>query len=979
MGVVILPFFDTSTVSAAIPAGYEKISDVVRYGSVGVSDPDGTDYIPLKKLAYATVTVPKKNNVAATSVVILDNDGKTIKTLTKVTDTSWQVGDITGTKVELKGADKSGEKQYFAWFRVPSGKFWAHDYDGKRYYVKSNNDAFPPASGDWTYSAAGVDPNGITSWNSTPSGGSNKVYVGRSLTIKDPLTEPLVSTSIPGKQFKLTQVESVEVDKDSLKYNRCEPSCMQTAKVDQSATKNVRVDDSNKASIPVTFEWMGTFDGNPPYEIKADDNNGRVVWWYNSWFIDIKATTYSYPKMAVYAKYDGTPPVQPDPGGSGGGGTVVFDPNDTKDKEGSIVRGWARRDFTVNASVENYQKAEQTTPVSWTKEVPCTPGPTGCTPNPPETGTASYYCWRDKEDTIQITGSFTGSNSVQINREGFQHKLYGKVDWQPYQWRWDSAPPSGATYSMPTCSLNPAPITGESEFYNLDKTSPVHTIGKTSQGWTNQPIVFDLNYSDNLSGFWGSGWDLKNISYYSPLGEDSYTLPDAETTPLNYSKTFTINQQGVYTLTTKLGDYAGWPEVQPGGPQTRFFSDYRYDAIPPYDTRYMTGTGGVNKNGTFDYIADYNNTVRISVGDELSGVVKTEFSWSKRPDRSEPSVNDWGGGWNDIPLTNPDYATGPNQFSEYVDVNINSKTVYNQNQATSFDDLKEGAWYLHIRQTDRAGNVTHSVSPQIWINKLKNLRINNIADFTWKNYFKNPDETDSNLKINGIPTNLFPMYYNKESKNISLGYGLEYKLDSVGFNDPGDHIDLEIKYHALDKNNNYLQDVDIWVENDDGVYIKLEDSKYALTADQFTYTPTQKIPYETIITHNQRLLPMYMREMRPQDYSTYNNRTFLPPTTKFVKKGSPLDLVNKKDIQDYKILVTYHITGYSAGHPTFNYTFMEDKWAIDKNWGQDTPNSYGYSRPSNLNMIGQGVNKGEVFLYDLQKTLLDDMKWFRTW
>jgi hypothetical protein len=58
-----------------------------------------------------------------------------VKELTKVNDTTWTVGAIPGTKVDLVGKDNSAYDGYFAWFRAPSGNYWMYDYNGQRYSV----------------------------------------------------------------------------------------------------------------------------------------------------------------------------------------------------------------------------------------------------------------------------------------------------------------------------------------------------------------------------------------------------------------------------------------------------------------------------------------------------------------------------------------------------------------------------------------------------------------------------------------------------------------------------------------------------------------------------------------------------------------------------------------------------------------------------------------------------------------------------
>lgn len=676
----------------------------------------------------------------------------------------------------------------------------------------------------------------------------------------------------------------------------------------------------------------------------------------------------------------------PTGGGNNGSGGIMFTPDNTEAFEPPIVRGWARRDFQVTAHVVNYKPVDFQTTVTGTQEYDATCSGTDAKGKPYTytcTKTRSVtipYSWHQEADVnnIKITGDATGTNQVTMTKEGDNLRLHGRVDWLPGVETWNLPPRTTAT--KPTPPPTPPPIEGDSGIYKLDKQKPTQTVTPTSHGWTNQPIVINIVHKDNLSGFYKTDYLLTNISYYANGG----MLDFAKDKEKLWTPTLTIAQQGVYILETHLGDYAGWPEVLPDGPQYYKFEDYRFDAIPPYPAEFSLGNGGVQDGVKFDYIVSKTNTVKVRVGDDLSGTVKTEFSWSKSPSIGSPAVNNWNGGWNEIPVSTPDYATGPNQMSGWVDVNLNSKTQYDKDQSIDYADMKEGTWYLHIRQTDRAGNVTHNVSPPIFINKLKNLRVYKISDFAWKSVFLTPTGNPTGETINGIGVKDMPIYTNKQGRNVSLGYGADYKFDTVGFDGPNDKVLIKLDYHGLDTDGNIRSFQDVYVENKEGKFIKMTDSEYSGEADLVTFSNSingnKKQAYESSIKLNQAILPMFQADTDQTRYATWAHRTFLPPTTKFVKKDAKLDLIKGTNMDKYRELVTFTIEAYRQGHSQpLRYTQVEDQWAALNVWGTDSYNNYGRNRPTGRDLLGFGPNKGEVIWFDLQKTLKDDLKFFREW
>lgn len=659
-----------------------------------------------------------------------------------------------------------------------------------------------------------------------------------------------------------------------------------------------------------------------------------------------------------------------------GYGKIVFTPDNTNGMELPIVRNWARHDFQVTAKVVDYKRAEQTKSVSW--KVPCTSAEKrqGRCPSSgyKSSGSSNWMCYREKEPDIIITGSFSGTNSVMINKEGNNHKLDGRVGWQAPNSGWKgSSPPSRAQYTTPSCTLDPPDITGHSGIYLLDKTPPVQVVSPVNRSWTNLPFTISIKHSDNLSGFYGTQYTLENISYYNSGNLQGF----ANNKGLSWEPVITINQNGVYTLETKLGDWAGWPEVLPDGPQTYKFVDYRFDNVAPYQAQYEIGDGGVVKDdGVFDYIADSANTVKFRVGDDLSGVVKTQISWSKSNDLGKYKVNDWKGDWVDVPVTTPDYATGANQMSNWVTVNLNSKTGYSKDEAKDYDDLKEGTWYLHVRQTDRAGNVTQTASPPIFVNKVKNLRISNVADFGWKSTFVSPVGQPTGLAINGIGTDGMAVYQNNRSQTIALGYGVDYKLDSIGFDGEKDRIVIKAHYHGLDQDGKLWQDDDVYVTDDNGKYVKLGDSKYAGQGDVITfsdkYNKVRRGEYESSINDNRKTASLFSADSFAGSYATWKHRIFLPSETIFLHKGGKFN-ISGRDTDKFRVLVTFTIDAYREGHTKpLQYTLLEDTWASG-----DT--SYGKKKNTGKDLLKLGVNHGEFVWFNLMRTAKDDLKYYREW
>lgn len=242
--------------------------------------------------------------------------------------------------------------------------------------------------------------------------------------------------------------------------------------------------------------------------------------------------------------------------------------------------------------------------------------------------------------------------------------------------------------------------------------------------------------------------------------------------------------------------------------------------------------------------------------------------------------------------------------------------------------------------------------------KLESLRITRIADYSWKSYFRRGDGSLRDLAIEGIKVEDMPVYHNDYEEGIKLGYKVYFKIDSVGLSEAEDEIEIEVKYYALDEDNK-LYRADIYLEDDNsGEYKKLEESLYKDMAKNITIDRSFRDSHESF-----------------PDKSTYNTwgfDIFLPYTTKVVKEGEELDLI-KDNTKKFKLLVVFDIVGHKATGARYDYSQREVLWSSGDG------SIYGRSRPTNIDLLGKGRSRGEVFYYNLRKTLLDDLELNREW
>ncbi|MCD5413916.1 MAG: hypothetical protein LR001_02790, partial [Clostridiales bacterium] len=106
--------------------------------------------------------------------------------------------------------------------------------------------------------------------------------------------------------------------------------------------------------------------------------------------------------------------------------------------------------------------------------------------------------------------------------------------------------------------------------------------------------------------------------------------------------------------------------------------------------------------------------------------------------------------------------------------------------------------------------------------------------------------------------------------------------------------------------------------------------------------------------------------------NTWRFILYLPPETRVVKRAEKLDLVSRNHF-DYRLLVVVDIIARKANGLEYHYT----KYA--EGWGEGTGSIYGKNMPTKLDLLGHGVNRGEVFWYHLGQNVIDDIEIERGW
>lgn len=292
------------------------------------------------------------------------------------------------------------------------------------------------------------------------------------------------------------------------------------------------------------------------------------------------------------------------------------------------------------------------------------------------------------------------------------------------------------------------------------------------------------------------------------------------------------------------------------------------------------------------------------------------------------------------------------RFNNGAEIKLKTITNALAGNVLNFDvpNVKYGSYSLRFVATDPNGasaETTTSFNPTF---TLTNLRINNIYDFNWKSKFVDNRGNKTALATSGIPISDMPVHTNAKNQKIKMGYAVDFKIDSKGLINNSDQIKVKASYFV--RSGYSFTPVDLYVQDTkNGAYKNISNSLYASKS------------YSLTLTNSNRL-------NTSANGGTWSFKYYIPPSYA-VRKGEALNKFKSNKLKG-DLLVVFDIEGINNVGATFNYTNS----AIG--WGLGAGGSYGRNFPSSTSLI-YGVNQGEVFYYDLDHSLFDDLNINREW
>jgi len=385
---------------------------------------------------------------------------------------------------------------------------------------------------------------------------------------------------------------------------------------------------------------------------------------------------------------------------------------------------------------------------------------------------------------------------------------------------------------------------------------------------------------------------------------------------------------------------------------------YKIDKTKPYTVEFNwdgQSIKGSRKDAQgiicHEYICSSDNRLTVTMGDNLSGIEEARYLWTEN--KNVPSPNAM------IPIHGFQTSEGKDEKKSFtIDIHDPKK---------DYAALKKGLWYLHVYLKDRAGNENYTCSEPVYINKVYNLKLNTIYDFSWKKYFRKADNTPTKLALDGIGVEDMPVYKNKEGLGVKMGYSVDLSLETVGFEKSDSRVRVKAYFYGLDKTNT-LTPVDVFAWNNDGKLVNISDPKSEY------YTKSKLLD----LSRSSMVIP----DVTKPDYSTWNFSYFIPYNARIVKKGTAApELYYEKKFT--KLLVVFDITGYKDyGSDTKALEFSK----LENGWSQGNGSIYGENYPVASDLLTEVPPykdelkyHGQIFWYDLNYTVMDDINKGRKW
>lgn len=577
-----------------------------------------------------------------------------------------------------------------------------------------------------------------------------------------------------------------------------------------------------------------------------------------------------------------------------------------------------------------------------------------------------------------LSDSFTDSTTVSIP-EGVYTMTAGTED---------------NAYNMPEDALEGNKSgEGTDNFYGeykVDSTAPNVSVSSENTnsfspyGWSPNNFPVTIHPTDNLSGFYNSGYAFTDSSWYNHQNHNasfytgSGTGKDRYSSELNDPRTETLDN-GIYKLKINLQDKA----LNSTGDQTSF-ETYKVDTVNPSQAEFIYPEA-TKVDGCEEYMASYSNTVGVKFGDNLSGDDVVKYAWSK--DISHKSVDDM----NILSQKGRDFALYGTEGSTPCKTDEGKNTGIETNGTPSlvyipidksepsfdntYENMKKGLWYLHIYQKDRAGHETYTVSEPIFIDKIEDFRCTNIQDVHWEYQFRNESGNTFDPQRNEYRTNYTPNGYeipvtnmpinstlNKYGLNIKKAYNTEFKFNSVGLNDGGAKVYININYYMFngtgwDKlgTNGY----DLYYASD-----AFKKNLYPLS-EYPTRNSTSRDFYKITQTTDKNkfyLLRTITDDSWGNKTAFWNTRYAFPfaevtPISNYDSTNHCLINVDNTLKKDKPVLVAFDLIAEKNGK-TLYYSQMEDKWSVG------LPNVSDYSV----------APKGSIMMINPEESAFNDMK-----
>lgn len=520
--------------------------------------------------------------------------------------------------------------------------------------------------------------------------------------------------------------------------------------------------------------------------------------------------------------------------------------------------------------------------------------------------------WRNTD--LQVRVYVDGSTTATVN----------STDSRDYQYRYLDCSISEHTHHSGCYNAHGVLICGITVHTH---DSSCYSTGSSSTGW---------NYSQN--------WNIGQINV-------SGSPPLAAATNITNNTYIAVSQTGVDKLAAKLNGWNAGTKAWDSGspPEGSWTSDtpantssptedyastsgmYHIDKVKPSITFNWANQDDF-KSGRHWFIYEAGNKISLTLGDNLSGIVDSRYLWSQ--DAAFPA---------DVSsMANLGRTTTEGEAAA-----VNTAVMIH----TSQDRI--GNWYLHVYARDRAGNIITETEPIYVECSLQNFRITDITDRLWENVFWNPDYASGVSTGAYYPVSAMPVDRHPTKKSIArMGYAFYFSMTSKGLNGDVDTVQIKPRFYYMKdlKNENIRNayEVDLYYDLDSEYLIQYGGSRdhFAMTCNSFN-----------IGGLSQLVLNNDVRTITDAKNSTWNGRFALMPTTKAVRKGSPIVANGKTDqsviLTKGLIMINFTIEGYKNGTKVFDYN--PEQWTAE-----------GGPKDSTL------FYTGDTIIFDLSYSSLDD-------